>query len=169
MVQLIVNDGMIGSVPNTVTISTNNSAPVADAGPGQSALFGDTVALDGTGSSDVDGDGLTYSWSITTRPTGSTAALTGSTTVNPTFKIDVSGDYVAQLIVNDGTVDSDPDTVIISTNNTAPVANAGADQAPLVTDTVTLDGSASSDVDGDGLTYSWSFSSVPSRQRGSIV
>ncbi len=156
VVQLIVNDGMVDSVPNTVTIST-----VADAGPGQSALFGDTVALDGTGSSDVDGDGLTYSWSITSRPELSTAILTGSTTLNPTFAIDVSGDYVVQLIVNDGTVDSDPDTVIISTNNTAPVANAGADQAPLVNDTVNMDGSTSSDVDGDGLTFSWSFTSVP--------
>ena len=34
----------------------------------------------------------------------------------PTFMVDVSGagDYLVQLIVNDGTVDSAPDTVTIS-------------------------------------------------------
>ncbi len=162
VVQLIVNDGTVDSAPDIVSISTDNSPPVANAGPDQAAFFGNTMTLDGSGSSDVDGDGLTYSWSFTSRPTGSTAILTGSTTLNPTFKIDVSGDYVVQLIVNDGTVDSDPDTVSISTNNSAPVATAGADEeAPLVNETVTLDGSASSDVDGDGLTFRWSFSSFP--------
>ena len=165
VVQLIVNDGMVGSIADTVTIDTNNSAPVANAGPDQSALFGATVALNGSGSSDVDGDGVTYNWSFTSKPVDSTAALSDSTAVGPTFDIDLSGDYVVQLIVNDGTVDSDPDTVIISTNNSAPVANAGADQAPLVSDTVTLDGSASSDVDGDGLTFRWSFSSLPTAVR----
>ncbi len=162
VVQLIVNDGTVDSAPDIVSISTDNSPPVANAGADQAAFFGDTVTLDGSGSSDVDGDGLTYSWSITSKPALSTATLTNPTTVNPTFAIDVSGDYVVQLIVNDGTVDSAPDTVSISTNNSAPVANAVADdQAPLVNDIVTLDGSASSDVDGDGLTFSWSFSSFP--------
>ncbi len=132
VVQLIVNDGMVDSVPNTVTISTDNSAPVANAGPDQSALFGDTITLDGSGSSDVDGDGLTYSWSFTSRPARQYGNIDWFNNVESHLQIDVSGDYVVQLIVNDGTVDSDPDTVIISTNNTAPVANAGADQAPLV-------------------------------------
>jgi len=38
---------------------------------------------------------------------------------------------VAQLIVNDGKVDSAPDTVVITTENSAPVANAGPDQTVL--------------------------------------
>jgi hypothetical protein len=41
--------------------------------------------------------------------------------------------------------------------NTAPVANAGADQ-PVVVMTVTLDGSASSDADGQALAFRWSSS-----------
>jgi hypothetical protein len=46
-------------------------------------------------------------------------------------------------------------------SNSAPVANAGADQDVASGSVVTLDGSGCSDVDGDSLTYIWSFSSVP--------
>ena len=153
--QLIVNDGTVDSAADTVSISTSNSAPVANAGADQSTLVGSTVTLDGSDSSDVDGDGLAFSWSLTP-PAGSAAMLSDTAAVKPTFDVDFPGIYVAQLIVNDGTVDSAADTVSISTSNSAPVANAGADQSTLVGNTVTLDGSGSSDVDGDALAFSWS-------------
>ena len=159
--QLTVNDGLVDSVADTVSINTNNSAPVANAGSGQTVFITDTVTLDGSGSSDVDGDPLTYSWSLTSLPAGSVTTLTNPTTVNPSFVADVSGTYVVQLIVNDGTVDSAPVTVSISTTNSPPVANPGPAQTPLVGQTVNLDGSGSSDVDGDPLTYSWSLTSLP--------
>ena len=159
--QLIVNDGTVDSTPDTVTIVTLNSPPVANAGPGQSVPAMSTVFLNGSGSSDVDGDALTYSWSLIGHPMGSTATLSDSTVVNPTFVADQPGTYVAQLIVNDGTVDSAPDTVTITTLNAPPVANAGPDQAVAVASTVFLDGRTSSDVDGDALTYSWSWISRP--------
>jgi hypothetical protein len=159
--QLIVNDGTVNSAPDTVTISTLNAAPVANAGPDQTAFVGNTVSLDGSGSSDVDGDPLTFSWSLTSVPPGSSATLSDPTAVMPTFAVDLPGTYVAQLIVNDGTVNSAPDTVTISTLNSAPVANAGPDQTAFVGNTVTLDGSGSSDVDGDALSYSWAILSSP--------
>jgi RHS repeat-associated protein len=161
--QLVVNDGTVNSGPGTVIITTLNSKPVAEAGPDQSALVGDTVTLDGSGSKDADGDPLTYRWSITTRPSDSSATLSDPTAVNPDFTIDRSGTYVVQLIVNDGTVDSSPDTVTISTKNSKPFANAGPDQPIYVGDTVTLNGSHSTDADGDPLTFRWSFTSVPQR------
>ncbi len=159
--QLIVNDGTVDSAPATITITTENTTPVADAGPNQSVLVGDTVNLDGSGSSDVDGNPLIYSWSLIAVPAGSNATLSDPASATPTFDVDMPGEYVVQLIINDGTVDSAPDTVTISTENTAPVADAGPDQNVLVGDTVDLDGSGSSDVDGDPLTYSWSLTSVP--------
>ena len=89
---------------------------------------GETVLLDGSGSTSPRAAPLTYLWSLINVPVGSTAALPDPTAVNPTFNADLPGTYVAQLIVNDGTLDSEPDTVTITTGNSAPVADAGSDQ-----------------------------------------
>ncbi len=163
--QLIVNDGLIDSLPDEAIINTSNTPPVANAGANQSVPIGQLVTLNGSGSSDADGNPLTYSWSFTTRPAGSAATLSNPTAINPTFVPDRSGAYVAQLIVNDGFVNSTAVTVQITTANTPPVANAGLDQTVTYLSTVTLNGSASSDVDGNPLTYTWS---ITSRPAGSI-
>ena len=161
LLELTVNDGTDDSAPDTVNISTLNSAPVANAGPDQSVFTTDTVQLDASGSSDVDGDSLTFLWQFTSKPQSSNSTLSDPTLVNPTFHVDIFGEYILELTVNDATVDSDPDSVTISTLNSAPVANAGADQGITIPSTVQLDGSGSSDVDGNNLTFSWSFTSVP--------
>lgn len=159
--QLIVNDGIVNSAPASVTIATANTAPVANAGPNQTAAVGATVTLNGSGSTDADGNPLTYQWSFASVPTGSAATLILPTTMKPTFIVDRAGDYVVRLIVNDGTANSTPATVTITTANTAPVANAGPDQTATAGSTITLNGSGSTDVDGNPLTYDWSFVSVP--------
>jgi hypothetical protein len=116
VLQLIVNDGNLASDPDTVTITTTNSRPVANAGPDQTVSVGATVQLNGSGSSDADGDPLTFSWSFVSRPAGSNAVLSNPGAVTPTFFADQIGDYVLQLIVNDGNLFSDPDTVTIATS-----------------------------------------------------
>jgi hypothetical protein len=166
LVELIVNDGLADSAPDTVKITAApNSVPVANAGPDQNVKTGSVVTLDGSLSSDADGDLLTYSWAFTAVPGGSgvtNADLSDPTAAKPTFTPDVDGDYVLNLIVNDGFADSAPDTVTITAApNSVPVANAGPDQNVHTGIPVTLDGSASSDADGDPLTYSWAFTSVP--------
>ncbi len=166
--QLIVNDGTVNSAPDTVTISTENSAPVSNAGADQTVRVNDMVPLDGSGSSDVDGNSLTFAWSLVAKPGASHAALSDTHAVKPTFDVDVAGSYTVQLIVNDGTVNSAPDTVTISTENSAPVSAAGADQAVLVNDTVQLDGSGSSDVDGNSLTYAWSWVAKPAASQAAL-
>ena len=110
--------GLFDTQSFTVVVDDVNEAPVADAGADKTAFVGDTVMLDGSGSTDVDGDPLTYFWSLTA-PVGSGAVLSDPTAVMPSFAVDVPGDYVAQLIVNDGTVDSVPDTVTITVEDNA--------------------------------------------------
>ena len=160
-IQLVVKDLNASSTPDTVVISTTNSAPTANVGPDQTVSAGGSVQLDGSASSDADGDPLTYQWTLTSTPAGSTAVLAGSTTPAPSFVADKAGTYQVRLIVNDGVTESDADIVIVSTENSAPVANAGPDLPGLVNQTIQLNGHDSSDVDGDPLSYRWSFISVP--------
>ena len=158
IVQLIVNDGTVNSAADRVIVSTNNVAPVADAGLDQGGKApGSTITLDGSGSSDANGDPLTYQWSLSP-PAGSAAVLSNPTSMSPTFTVDIAGNYVAQLVVNDGTVNSAPDSATISTGNVPPVAKAGPNQGgKLPGALITLNGSGSSDANGDPLTYSWTF------------
>ncbi len=152
----------VATVAITVIDSSINFKPVADAGTDQVVDTGDFVMLDGVGSSDPDGDSLTYSWSFSSKPTGSSASLIDDTTVSPTFTPDLDGAYIVSLVVNDGLLDSDADQVTITSSiNAVPIADAGADQDITTDSLVTLDASASSDADGDPLTFSWSFDSKP--------
>ncbi len=170
--ELIVNDGQIDSNNDVVTVGIEhlNAKPVANAGPDQVASINDLITLDGSTSSDVDGDLLTWHWSLISKPTGSNAQLTDDAAVGPTFTADLDGQYVAQLVVKDIESDSDPDSVIINTGgvNTIPVANASPDQSVSVGSLVTLEGIASSDANGDSLTYYWSLVSVPATSSSSL-
>ncbi len=159
--QLIVNDGQVDSLPDTVIISTQNSKPVANAGPDQTILLAARAFLDGRASHDVDGDLLTYRWRLVSKPLNSTASLDSTTIAQPSFIADKPGSYTIELIVNDGAADSNPDQVVITTENSRPVADAGPDLQANVGDLVQLDGSGSRDADNDPLTYFWSFTAKP--------
>ena len=111
--------------------TTNNTVPVANAGVDQNITTTSTVTLNGSSSSDADSDLLPYNWSITSKPAGSSATLSSTTTASPTFTADVDGSYVVQLIVNDGKVNSVADTVTV-TSSTANSVGAVM-TLPLVT------------------------------------
>ena len=160
--QLIVNDGKVDSSAATVSLTTNTvQAPTANAGPNQTVAHGAVVTLSGAGH-DPQSLPLALTWSLITRPPGSTSVLSDIHAANPTFLADMPGTYVAQLIVSDGLLNSVPSTVTITTTNTPPVANAGSNRSVFTAAIVTLDGSNSSDADHDPITYSWSFASRPS-------
>ncbi len=168
-VQLIVNDGRADSEAAITLVTTLNARPVANAGPDQAARVNGVVTLDGSASSDVDGDPITYTWSLMARPIGSTAALNDPTAVKPEFIVDKPGVYVAQLIIHDKLTDSEPDTVTITTENSRPVANPGLDQTATLNSRVQLDGTASNDPDNDPLAYQWAFVSKPSNSIATLT
>ena len=89
-----------------------NTTPIASAGADQAGVpTGAPLTLDASASGDADGDALTYAWSVTARPAGSTAALSSATAASPTFTPDVAGHYRFSLTVSDGRATSGPDAV----------------------------------------------------------
>ena len=160
VVSLVVNDGKadssVASVSVTATVA--NAVPVANAGVNQNVVIGATVTLDGTTSSDANNDSLSYKWVLQSKPANSVATLTAATSAKPTFKADLSGTYVATLVVSDGKASSELAAVSIlaSTANLPPVAKPGANQTVVVGNKVSIDASASSDPNGDSISYSWS-------------
>jgi PKD repeat protein len=155
---LAVEDGWGGSSNDTVNVAIVNRAPVAEAGPDQTVRKKTTVTLDGTGSSDPDGDTLMFAWIQTGGPT---VVLSGADTASPTFTPPRSGLYTFQLTVNDGDGGVSSDTVGVTATNANPVADAGPDQTVSKKTLVTLDGGGSSDPDGDPLTYAWTQAGGP--------
>ncbi|WP_051781259.1 right-handed parallel beta-helix repeat-containing protein [Janthinobacterium agaricidamnosum] len=143
---LSVSDGKInsGMVPVTITASTGNAAPVAHAGWLQNVGAGTLVTLDGSASSDANHDKLSYAWSLTAKPAGSTAVLSSTSSVQPTFTADLAGTYVASLVVNDGKADSQTASATVNVGNA--LGNIisrdtvlSADKSPyFITDTIQI-------------------------------
>jgi len=113
----------------TVTAEIDNVAPVANPSVTQNVSIGSLVTLNGSASSDANGNQLTYNWTLTSKPTSSIATLTNSTSPLATFTADLAGTYVARLIVNDGMLNSDAATVTV----TATAAVSAADNAGKLT------------------------------------
>ncbi len=129
----------------------SNNPPVAAAGGPYTGTEDIAITFDGSGSSDLDEDPLTYKWNFGDGSTGAGVSLTHTYTAG--------GEYEVALVVNDGKVDSTPDTTtaIIEEVNDPPVADAGPDQTASVGEIVTFDGSGSYDIDDDIATYHWDF------------
>jgi len=172
VIQLVVTDSYgASSVADEVLVNTFISAPTADAGPDQAIIvIGTVVQLDGGKSYDLDGDPITYAWTITSKPVGSAATLSNPFAPNPTFTADIHGEYVIELVVWDIFLwPSEPDTVTISFENIKPVADAGVNQSVVMSDIVYLDGSGSNDANNDPLTFNWSIVSKPEGSLAEIV
>jgi hypothetical protein len=173
--ELIVNDGILDSVPDEIVIiaSTPNVAPNANAGPDQNVFTGETVYLDGSGSNDPDNgpEPLSYLWSFDSIPMGS--SLTSNNIINrdtfsSSFIPDIDGSYVINLTVNDSELSSwDTLNIMATTPNVPPNANAGPDITVHIGEAATLDGSASNDPDNGPLPlrYKWRFVAVPTESQ----
>lgn len=148
------------------------SPPTADAGSDQVVSGLRTVSLDGSNSSDPDGDTLTFSWSFSSQPGGSTATIFNDNQERAQFNPDAVGVYVVQLSVQDGIHPAQTDEVEVTveeSNNNPPEAVIAAVSAVAAGETITLDGTGSTDPDGDELSYNWSILSSPTDGGGTTI
>ncbi len=132
------------------------SSPVARAGADRLINVKGNISLNGSASFDADANVdtgiVSYRWQ---QVGGKLVNLINSTTVSPVLFAPAGNDVLSfKLTVtdNDNVTDSDIVNVII---NTTPTANAGDDFVVITKTTVTLDASASSDVDGSIVKYQW--------------
>ena len=159
-VTVTARDNPGASATQTFTVTVANHAPTADAGEDQRVNERTTATLDGSESSDPDGDSLTYLWD---QLSGPTVTLSDSAVVRPTFTVPgVPRDTALafRLTVSDGLL-SDADTVTVTVNN-GPTADAGDGQRVTGGTRVTLNGSSSSDPGGSIRGYAWLQLSGPS-------
>ncbi|GFO64438.1 HYR domain-containing protein [Geomonas paludis] len=143
-------------VANVVT----NRPPVASASYAPSQVYeGTTVTLDGSTSSDPDGDNLTYTWSQLTGPgvtltaDGAKASFTAPTDVP--FPNGTSLSF--QLAVSDGSLESSTEQIVnVLWVNDPPKAALSCPQTVNEGAQLTLDGSGSTDGDNGIASYNWS-------------
>ncbi len=154
-------NGSTNSTSFTITLSASNQAPTAlfTASPefvAANDMNQTVVTLDGSASTDPDGDALTFSW---TAPSGTFVENTSATSQVAKVTFPGTAPYDVRLIVSDGRGGADTTNFLV-TLNSAPVASIAANPLSVPAGdanqtVVTLDGTGSSDADGDSLTFSW--------------
>ena len=170
---------------NLTVVKDENSPPMPKAGANVTIHIGETVTLNGTGSSDpedapsgdITGSNLTYDWNITRVPAGSSVNDSfllphdGNATVR--FTPDAEGTYLINLSVRDTSGSwsnrSDEDSVKVTVINDPPIPVAPDNVSVYLGANVTLNGTESYDTEdaplgdftGKNLTYDWNVTSYP--------
>jgi len=143
------------------------SPPTADAGGDRTVRgeSGRSVALDGTGTTEPDGDRVDYAWTVTDPDgVGSAVALRDADTATPRLAVtanvtDRAHDVTLELEASDPDgATTDTAVVTVGRVERPPVADAGGDRSVRgeAGANVTLDGTNSTDPNGDALSYEWS-------------
>ena len=160
----------LNSAPDTVTITTVNVAPVANAGPDQGGKApGSLITLNGSASSDANGDPLTYSWSLIPAGRQRRGPVESHQRVADLYRRprrQLYGPAHRQRWHREQrTRHRDHHHRPMSRRWPTPApTKAARPRARLIT----LNGSASSDANGDPLTYSWSLSPASRQHRGPV-
>ncbi|WP_299695394.1 PKD domain-containing protein, partial [uncultured Tateyamaria sp.] len=165
LVSLAVTDQDGVSSDQVLVVSGDgNVRPVARISAVGPFAAGAPVALSGQQSYDLNGDLLSYDWSVLAAPAGS-AAVIAPMGPDADFTPDVDGLYVVQLIVMDADAGSVPTTFVIDTTVTRPEAIVGADVLADEAGVATLDAGASV---ADIPNYAWSVSGLAGNSLGAL-
>jgi PKD repeat protein len=143
--------GLTGSSTATVTISNPIQPPTANAGGPYTGTAGTAITFNGSGSSDPQGQTLTYAWDFGDGTTGSG--------VRPTHTYSTAGTYTVRLTVTNTSnlTGSATATATIAAAPKPPTAVAGGPYTGTAGTAISFNGSASSDPQSQTLTYAWSF------------
>ena len=146
------------AISGILTAPQTDAPPMANAGADFSVDEGQTnVTLDGSGSSDPDGDPLTFAWA---QLSGTFVVLANAGTDHPVFDAPLvapGGETLTFELTVTANGESSTDTVnvtIVNVNH-APVADAGVDQSIAEGSPVVLHGENSFDIDSDEISYAW--------------
>jgi PKD repeat protein len=149
------NDGLTGIDSATATINPagGNTPPVASANGPYTGTEGVAVQFSSSGSIDPDGMIVAYAWDF--------GDGNASTAQNPAHTYVAAGTYTVTLTVTDDAGDSSADTATAMIEavvvNTPPNADANGPYTGFVGESITFDGSGSSDPDGSIVAYDWDF------------
>lgn len=143
----------------------SNKPPISNAGADQTVTEGNLVTLDGSKSSDPEGDSLTYFWSQI--PNGAPGVvLSNPNNIKPTFiapNINMDTTLSFQLKVTDtgGLESTDTVDIKVQSINRPPVINAGSDKMVRSKRVIRFTDATAVDPDGDSLTYQWTVVNPP--------
>jgi len=133
--------------------------PVAHiAGKNGTIPVGEQLVLDGSKSSDPDGDKLSYSWKITEQPKGSTVAPSVTDGAELRFTPTHVGPYTVELSVSDGSHESPAEVVHYQAEivNRPPEVTVHAGREIVVGESIVASAALiASDPDNDALSRTW--------------
>ncbi len=149
-----VSDGVLSDTALvTITIEAVNDAPVAL--DDRASTKEDEAVSISVLSNDADVDNISLSLAAVSPAQNGRTSISGQQVVySPSLNFAGTDNFTYR--VSDGSLsDTALVTVTVNAVNDAPLAAAGADQSVIVSQSVTLDGSLSRDVEGDALRYGW--------------
>jgi PKD repeat protein len=145
----VVKDSYTAKDTCIVTVVGGNEPPIADAGQDKIGIAMEPIEFDGSSSYDPDGELIAYSWDF-----GDGTTASGVRVIHTYRTI---GNYEVVLTVTDDDDASASDYCKVTIKNAVPVASAGEDCDAIVGEPVRFDASASYDLDGTIISYTWDF------------
>ena len=149
IVSLIVADTSKLTSTASTTAVIAAQPPTANAGGPYNGGIGAIISFNGKGSSDPQGEPLTYAWNFGDGTTGTGAISTHAYTAPQTYNVSLIVTNTSNLTATTTTT-----AAIVGQN---PAANVGGPYAGDIGTIISFSGIGSNDPQGEALTYAWSF------------